>query len=85
MDDAWIKKQLEKQNTVLTEKELAQKLGLSSWTVRRMRIQEGLTHFKIGHRVFYRLESVLGWINTRESSNNSTRQESSIGMLRVIR
>ena len=85
MADILNQKQVERQNTVLTEKELAQRLGLSSWTVRRMRIQEGLTHFKIGHRVFYRLESVLGWINAREAGNTGTGQEPSIGMLRVIR
>lgn len=85
MTDLLIQKQVEKQNTVLTEKELAQRLGLSSWTVRRMRIQEGLTHFKIGHRIFYRLESVLEWINVREAGNNGAEQEPSIGMLRVIR
>lgn len=85
MADLWIQKQIEKQNTVLSEKELAQRLGLSSWTVRRMRIQEGLTHFMIGHRVFYRLESVLEWIGDRESSGSSASKESSVGTLRVIR
>ena len=51
---------------VLTEKELASELGLSQWTIRRMRLQEGCPHFTVGSRVFYRLESVLSWISERE-------------------
>lgn len=51
---------------VLTEKELASELGLSPWTVRRMRLSEGCPCFRIGNRIFFRLESVLSWIAERE-------------------
>lgn len=56
------------ENKVLTEKELADVLGLSVWTVRGMRLKEGCPHFTVGSRIFYRLETVLAWISSREQS-----------------
>jgi len=54
---------------VLNEKELAIELGLSAWTVRGMRLKEGCPHFTVGSRIFYRLETVLSWIESRERGN----------------
>ena len=36
---------------ILTEKELALLLDLSTWTVRGWRIKSGLPHFRIGRKV----------------------------------
>lgn len=51
---------------ILSEKELADLLDISPWTVRGWRIKSGLPHFRIGSRVFYRLESVERWIREDE-------------------
>ena len=51
---------------LLTEKELACLLDLSPWTVRGWRIKSGLPHFRIGHKIYYRLEAVERWIEKEE-------------------
>ena len=51
---------------VLTEKELAVELGLSPWTVRTMRLQKGLPHFRTAGRIFCRLHSVEAWMDNQE-------------------
>ena len=56
---------------VLTEKKLAEELGLSPWTVRGMRLKESCPHFRVGHRVFYRLEVVLAWIAKKEAEQEA--------------
>ena len=56
--------------TVLSEKELAVKLGISKWTVRRWRLKAGLPFFGTEGRIFYRLESVLKWIENEEERNS---------------
>lgn len=67
---------------VLTEKELAVELGLSAWTVRRMRIQENCPCFNVGKRIFYRLESVLAWIAAKEQGEPEEPKQ--VGMIRRI-
>ena len=57
-------------NKVLSEKELALELGLSPWTVRTLRLQSGLPHFRTAGRVFYRLESVNAWMDRMESGTS---------------
>ena len=54
---------------ILTEKELANLLEMSPWTVRSWRIKSGLPHFLIGQRIFYRLDSVERWIAEAEAKN----------------
>lgn len=51
---------------LLTEKELALLLDLSPWTVRGWRIKSGLPHFRIGKKVYYRLEAVERWVEMEE-------------------
>lgn len=68
---------------VLSEKELATELGLSPWTVRTLRLQSGLPHFRTAGRVFYRLSSVLTWMDTQEAGNKGVKQ-GQYGMLRKI-
>ena len=53
---------------LLSEAELASSLGLSPWTVRRLRLNEGLPVIAIAGRYFYRHESVLRWFEERETS-----------------
>ncbi len=72
------------QTRVLSEKELAAELGLSPWTVRTLRLQSGLPHFRTAGRVFYRLSSVLAWMDEMESGTKVPEQEL-VGTLRVIR
>ncbi len=56
--------------TILTEKDLAKKLGVSYWTVRSWRLQLGLPHFRTAGRIFYRWESVMRWMDSREKEND---------------
>jgi len=59
-------KEMGKRNQVLTEKELAAELGISRWTARGMRLKDGCPHFTVGCRIFYRLETVLKWLDQKE-------------------
>lgn len=59
-------------NRCLSELEVAENLGLSYWAVRQLRLQQGLPHFKCGRRVFYRLETVLRWLERQEQGTNTT-------------
>lgn len=54
---------------ILSEHELARELGVSYWTVRNLRIQKGLPHFRTEGRVFYRWESVVHWMDQEEAKN----------------
>ena len=75
----------DKQNTVLNEKELAEMLGMSSWTIRRARLEENMPHFTIGKRIFYRLETILQWIAAKESGGGTAEETVVVGKLRVIK
>ena len=70
---------------ILTENELANELGLSAWTVRRMRLQEGCPHFRVGNRVFYEWEAVCRWIETKQQAGPKPEAEAEYGRLRRIR
>lgn len=64
-------KEIEKQNTVLNDKELAKRLDptgkiVTSWTIRNWRLQGAMPSFSVGKRIFFRLESVLAWIDEKE-------------------
>ena len=58
-------------NKVLSENELAQHLGLSPWTIRNLRLQQGLPHFRTSGRIFYRLASVEAWMSEKEQLQNN--------------
>jgi hypothetical protein len=90
MADEWIKKQLEKQNTVLNDKELAKALDptgkiVTAWVIRNWRLQGGLPYFAVGKRIFFRLESVLAWMDAREAGGGTVVQEPITGTLRVVK
>ena len=55
---------------IFTEKELAELLGVSSWTIRNWRIKAGLPYFGTAGRIFYRLEAVEEWMKREESKNS---------------
>ena len=52
--------------TVVSESELAKRLGMSVYAVRKLRNAEGMPCFKARGRVFYRLQVVLEWMRERK-------------------
>lgn len=69
---------------ILSEKELAAKIGRSPWTVRRMRREEGLPFIKVGSRFFYRYEKVQSWFEEREQASVAS-DSGEYGKIRAIR
>lgn len=55
---------------IYSEKELAEALGVSQWTVRLWRLQRGLPYFRTTGRIFYRMETVVGWMDRQERKNS---------------
>ena len=51
---------------ILSEKELTKELAMSRWTVRRMRLQEGMPYFTVGKSILYDLENVYKWIESKQ-------------------
>lgn len=59
--------------SILTEPQLADKLKLSKWTVRRFRIKEDMPYIKVGKRIFYDPEAVYNWFKLNSCDcNNGT-------------
>ena len=57
-------------NRVLTEKQLAEYLGVSFWTVRRWRLQDENPLPVLGTgRILYRLKTVETWLEQSEQRN----------------
>ena len=54
------------ESKLLSEKDLACYLNQSPWTVRRWRCDHGLPHLKIASRIFYQLEDVKTWLDSRK-------------------
>ena len=52
--------------TVVSESELAERLGMSVYAVRKLRNTEGMPCFKARGRVFYRLQVVLEWMREQK-------------------
>jgi hypothetical protein len=60
---------------VFTERELAEELGLSYWTIRKFRVEKGMPHFRTAKKIFYRLDTVLDWLGKQEEmSQNEIRE-----------
>lgn len=68
---------------ILTEKELAKKLGVSYWTIRNWRLQLGLPHFRTTRRIFYNWESVIQWMSEQEHKTSGNDNSSSHRMLPI--
>ena len=58
---------------LLTEKGLASDLGISPWTVRSWRLKGNLPCIRVGRRIFYRMESVMQWIEDQENARTVPR------------
>ena len=50
------------EKVVLTERECAERLGISYWTLRQMRLQEKAPHILLGHRIYYVYDTVVAWL-----------------------
>lgn len=68
---------------IFTERELAQELGVSPWTIRLWRTKAGLPYFRTAGRVFYRLETVIQWMS-EEEARNSTAQDINTNNIRRL-
>lgn len=55
---------------LLSEAELARKLGVPLNTVRRWRKTKGLPHVGVSRYFFYCLPNVLAWLDSQQSSEN---------------
>ena len=71
--------------SLMTETELAAYFGLSAWTIRRFRLNEGMPVVAIAGRYFYRLESVQAWLASRETSVAVEQSCAEPGVIRAIR
>ena len=71
-------------NKLLTEAELAEMLGLSQWTIRRFRLNEGLPVVKLAGRFFYRMESVERWLADNETAGATDDEPCETGTIRAI-
>ena len=56
------------EDKLLNEKDLAQELGISTWSVRYWRFKKGLPCIKAGRRIFYRMSTVLQWLENNEKA-----------------
>jgi hypothetical protein len=61
-------------DTLITEVELARRLGRSRRTLKRWRDQpDGLPHCKLGSAVLFRVDTVVEWIAAQERRPNPRR------------
>ena len=47
---------------VLTEKECAERLGISFWTLRKLRVYGHAPHIRLGSRIYYVLDAIKEWL-----------------------
>lgn len=74
------------EHKILSERELAEDLGLSPWSVRTLRLKSGLPHTRTHGRVLYRLDSVVRWFEQNEQSCGKQEEEpEQPGVIRRIR
>ncbi|WP_037351375.1 helix-turn-helix domain-containing protein [Anaeroarcus burkinensis] len=75
---------------VVNDKELARFLDpsgkvVSSWVVRKWRLEGGLPFFQIGKRIFFNTESVGRWLKEQEQEHSGLKQmPPTYGVLRRI-
>ena len=71
---------------VIGDKGLAKELEVSPWTVFRWRRAEGLPYIHIGGRYLYDVESVKGWLKSKEIIDSQQIVEiEQIGIIRPIK
>ena len=61
------------EKVVLTERECAERLGISFWTLRQMRLQENAPHILLGHRIYYVYDTVVAWLSQQAVRGNAIR------------
>ncbi len=74
-------------NELLMEKEVAERLGVSWWTVRGWRVKGNLPFIRLkppSRRIFYRMETVLEWLRQREVDAVVKHQEAETQFVSVI-
>lgn len=74
-------------NGLMTEKEVAERLGVSWWTVRGWRVKGNLPFIRLkppSRRIFYRMETVLEWLHQREVDAVVKHQEAETQFVSVI-
>ncbi|GMB02048.1 helix-turn-helix domain-containing protein [Pelosinus sp. IPA-1] len=74
--------------TIVNDKELAKILDptgkiITPWALRTWRLQGGMPSFSVGRRIFFRLSSVLAWIDQKEKGAQVA-EPAQYGMLRKI-
>ena len=84
--DVFVQKQIVKQQ-IFNEREIADYFGVSPATVRRWRLQLNAPHFRTAGKIFYRLPSMLSWMENLEqsSSQEAEPEEAEYGGMRVIK
>lgn len=55
----------------LSEKQLAEALGVTRYIIRKWRKREGLPFITAGTRFLYKLSRVKAWLEKKEQSNNA--------------
>ena len=71
---------------IATESETAAHFGLSFWTIRRFRLNEGLPHINMGARIYYRIAAVEEWFAAREQVGaGEAVEQGATGTIRAIR
>jgi len=68
-----------------TGAETAKYYGISEWTLRRWRLQEGCPVLKIGGRFVFNIDSVESWLASREISGPPAEETDQVGVIREIR
>jgi hypothetical protein len=76
-------------NSVLNDRELAKALDptgliVTTWTIRKWRLEGNMPFFSVGKRIFFRLESVLAWIDGKECGRPQEPANGGCGKLRRI-
>ena len=66
MPSSWGMGLADRIRVALSPKEAAQAIGVSSSTLRRYMVQEGLPYSRVNGRVFLRIDRILAWLDEHE-------------------
>ena len=62
-----------REKVVLTERECAERLGISFWTLRQMRLQENAPHIRLGSRIYYVFDTIVEWLSQQALGGKTIR------------
>lgn len=74
---------LRPQRETITADEVAQILGLSTWSIYDLVRQRAIPHIRVGRRVLFRRSSILNWVDELEAA--SIQPEQPAGNVRKVR